>query len=193
MRACVIVDASQEELESTADRVREVVKHLSRHDVISRIGSRFDRENVSAEASSPIYGLGNPLAVPLDLRWTEKSVEGRGVFNELYEGPPGHVHGGILSLIFDDLLGRVPGLRGTARVTSELSVRFVRPAPIGVPLVFRAWLRDSKGATLETEADLCVEGDNRVLASADGSYVRLRDDQAARYIPGWKPGDLWPE
>src|SRR5262249_17276189 len=53
-----------------------------------------------------------------------------------YEGPPGVVHGGFLSLFFDCVVQHHNCDLGVAGKTTGLSIRFRRPTPILVPLAF---------------------------------------------------------
>ena len=53
-----------------------------------------------------VIGMRNPVAPPLAI---ERDADG-GVFADFhlgaaYEGPPGHVHGGVAALILDHVLG----------------------------------------------------------------------------------------
>lgn len=49
-----------------------------------------------------------------------------------YEGPPGHVHGGICALVLDHILGAAanPGL-SKPNVTGTITCRYLRGTPLG--------------------------------------------------------------
>lgn len=52
--------------------------------------------------NSPLIGLANPIAPPLTLTVDDdRVVRGTAVFGTAYEGPPGHLHGGIVAAAFD--------------------------------------------------------------------------------------------
>src|SRR4051812_9201370 len=57
-----------------------------------------------------------------------------------YEGGPNVAHGGWSAETLDEVIGHVPILHGQMTVTGTLTVRFVRPVPIGRPLRAKAWV-----------------------------------------------------
>jgi hypothetical protein len=84
---------------------------------------------------SPLSGTSNPLAPPMvswQIRDGEDGPQGRRTegtvrFGAAYEGPPRHVHGGLVAAMFDELLGRsqlVPGFTGS------LTIWYRRPTPL---------------------------------------------------------------
>ncbi|MFB3917680.1 MAG: PaaI family thioesterase [Terriglobales bacterium] len=52
-----------------------------------------------------------------------------------YTGPPGHAHGGIIATILDEVMGKVNKLRNVVAVTAEMTVKYIKPVPLGKPLV----------------------------------------------------------
>ncbi|HEY6303688.1 MAG TPA: PaaI family thioesterase [Terriglobales bacterium] len=51
-----------------------------------------------------------------------------------YTGPPGHCHGGIIATILDEAMGKVNKLRHVVAVTSEMTVKYLKPVPLQQPL-----------------------------------------------------------
>src|ERR1700727_2876448 len=47
-----------------------------------------------------------------------------------YTGPPGHCHGGIIATILDDAMGKVNKLRHVIALTKEMTVEYLKPAPL---------------------------------------------------------------
>ncbi len=77
-------------------------------------------------------GVRNPIAPPLVIHhdkdgavWTEVTL------GAAYEGPPGHVHGGVCALILDHVLGATAHRPGRPAYTGTLSLRYVRGTPLG--------------------------------------------------------------
>ena len=76
---------------------------------------------------SPVVGDASPLAPRIDWDVSDDALDGKpgieahGTFGAPYEGPPGYVHGGMIALAFDEVLGIAniagehPGM--TARLT----------------------------------------------------------------------------
>ena len=64
---------------------------------------------------NPVIGIRNPIAPPLTI---QHAADGR-MFTDFhlgaaFEGPPGHVHGGVSALILDHVLGEVAPARESA-------------------------------------------------------------------------------
>ncbi len=81
---------------------------------------------------NPVIGLRNPIAPPLLIHRTD---DGRVVtdfhLGAAYEGPPGHVHGGVSALVLDHLLGEAASSAEHPRLTGTISLRYLRTTPLG--------------------------------------------------------------
>lgn len=91
------------------------------------------------QPASPVSGYLNPVAPPVKIH-AQPGVVSRSEFtlNDIYEGPPGFVHGGVSALILDELLGNAAAANGTPGMTATLELRYRRPTPLNVPLVAEA-------------------------------------------------------
>jgi len=123
--------------------------------------------------TGPIVGLSNPLAPPLEFTVdaVEQVARGIGRFGAAYEGAPGLLHGGILAAAFDELLGVATVFSGGAGMTRELTVRYLRPTPIGVELRFTARLERAEGRRLFVSGE--VEADGVRTAEASGVFIAV--------------------
>jgi acyl-coenzyme A thioesterase PaaI-like protein len=121
--------------------------------------------------NSPVIGLGNPVAPPLSLRAVGDHVEGTATYGRAYEGPPGHVHGGIVAAAFDEVLGMAQSLTGAPGMTGTLTVRYRRPTPLYRELTFRGQVDRVEGRKIFTSATLHVEGE--FLAEAEGIFISV--------------------
>lgn len=136
--------------------------------------ARFERRSL-------YRGDANPVAPPLRVG-VGTTAEGREAvvgdveLNRLYEGPPGHVHGGYLAGLFDDALGGVIRLvDGPPSLTGRLVVRYRQPTPLEVPLRFEAWPVRVRQLTILARARcLC---DEEVTAEAEALFVRADLDR----------------
>ena len=54
--------------------------------------------------------------------------------DQRYTGPPGHCHGGIIATILDEAMGKLNKLREVVALTSQMTVDYLRPVPLGKPL-----------------------------------------------------------
>jgi hypothetical protein len=87
---------------------------------------------------SPVVGEASPLAPRIDWELTDDAIDGRpgveahGVFGAPYEGPPGHVHGGMVAMVLDHVLGEVAASDSDRpRFTGTLTIRYLRATPLG--------------------------------------------------------------
>jgi len=53
---------------------------------------------------------------------------------ENHQGAPGLAHGGLLSLAFDEAMGKLMWLIRTTTVTARLETNFIKPVPLGTTL-----------------------------------------------------------
>jgi acyl-coenzyme A thioesterase PaaI-like protein len=96
-------------------------------------GLREANDGQSVASGNVAIGVRNPVAPPLVIHhdaeggvWTEVTL------GAAYEGPPGHVHGGVCALILDHVLGATAHRPGSPAYTGTLSLRYVRGTPLGV-------------------------------------------------------------
>ena len=82
---------------------------------------------------NPVTGFRNAIAPPLvmheesdGLWWSEFEL------GEAYQGPPGWVHGGVLALVLDQLLGEAASDGLTKPLfTGTITLRYLRGTPLG--------------------------------------------------------------
>lgn len=113
-------------------------------------------------------GLGREELLP------DGSVETELVCGPENEGGPGVAHGGWIAGVFDEVTGHVPLLHGQLAVTGQLSVRYVKPVPIGRALQARAWTERKEGRRWYVAGELTLASTGAVLATGEAVMV-LRD------------------
>ncbi len=62
-----------------------------------------------------------------------------------YWGPPKHAHGGIIATILDEARGKVNKLRHVIALTSRMEVQYLKPVPLGKPLMVESWESSVRG------------------------------------------------
>jgi len=89
-----------------------------------------------------------------------------------YQGPPGHVHGGIIATILDEAMGKVNKLRSVIALTRNMEVEYLKPVPLGKPLMVEAWEVRVRGRRHTNAAEIRNEkGD--VLARSRGLFIAI--------------------
>ncbi|MEE6137807.1 hypothetical protein SKC41_15925 [Mycobacterium sp. 050128] len=105
-------------------------------------------------------------------------AEGRVVFPVVYEGPPGLVHGGFLSVFFDCVIQHHSCVMGLSGKTRSLHVSFRRPTPLLTELRFDI-VRSQLERGIESTARLLL-GDE-VLCSGQVNTLASQPDKLAGY------------
>lgn len=124
----------------------------------------------------PIAGSENPFAVPLDVVGRDDgSVQAVASLGLVFQGPPGHVHGGVSALLLDHLLGMANHWgAGPSGMTGTLTLKFHAPTPLLTELTFtakQAEYTDRKTRTVGTISIGDPEAGGTVCVSAEGIFV----------------------
>jgi acyl-coenzyme A thioesterase PaaI-like protein len=152
------VAAAKAEIDMATDRLRA-------RQLAGPFGVRFGSDGDQMPWGNVVVGLRNPVAPPLSMQRTPDG----GVFADFhlgsaYEGPPGHVHGGVAALILDHVLGEAASSADRPRLTGTITMRYRRITPLGdlhaearivrtdgVKTYAVGHLSDSGGVTVEAE------------------------------------------
>ncbi len=113
-------------------------------------------------------GKDNPIGLRLNIHADENGAYIKDyIIKKEYQGYADIVHGGIISLILDELQVYAAGGRGYKTVTARIEVRFIKPLKVGVPIDAKAHVIDiKKGAWIETEGEVLQEGIVKAKAKA---------------------------
>ncbi len=128
------------------------------------------------------------------------SVLARFVPQEIHQGYPGRLHGGVATAILDETIGRALMTKygdSVWGVTVELHVRFKAPVPLGVELRVIGRVTKDRRRLFEGEGELLLP-DGTVAVTAHGKYIKLPLDQISDFDPEeqeWRviPDEEWPD
>jgi acyl-coenzyme A thioesterase PaaI-like protein len=120
---------------------------------------------------SPVVGPLNAIAPPVEFRFDGERLTGSGTLPAPYTGPPGTVHGGVVALVLDELLGATNACLGLGAYTGTLTIRYERPTPIGQQLEFESWVDRTEGRKVFTVGTISAGG--TVTARAEGVFIRV--------------------
>ena len=109
---------------------------------------------------------------------------------EHFQGYPGVVHGGIVSTMLDEVLGRVfmNGDHDRFMYTARMTTRYRHPVPVGQPLKMVGRVVKDRKRVAEAKAEL-FGPDGDLLAEADALLVSLPQevmDSEDLDALGWK-------
>jgi acyl-coenzyme A thioesterase PaaI-like protein len=118
-----------------------------------------------------VAGRANPTGLVFDT-WREgDTMVAEITLGAAFEGAPGRAHGGIVAAAFDDFTGAIIGMLHEPAFTGELTVRFVKPVPVHVPLRLRTWLDSRNGRKLYIHAD--AHAGEQLVATCRAVYITV--------------------
>lgn len=121
---------------------------------------------------NPVIGLRNPIAPPVVLhRADDGGVRCDFHLGAAFEGPPGHVHGGVSALILDHVLGEAASTAENPRLTGTISLRYLRTTPLGD---LHAEARIVRTEGIKTYAVGHVSDADGVTVEAEGVFITPR-------------------
>jgi acyl-coenzyme A thioesterase PaaI-like protein len=120
-----------------------------------------------------VIGLRNPIALPLNIVDDSPGhVSADMHVGAAYEGPAGHVHGGVCSAVLDHVLSAAAYQPGRPVYTGTLQLTFARPTPLG-DLRAEAWVEHESGRKTYVRGRLLSDGHTTV--EAQGIFIRPAD------------------
>lgn len=177
--ACVTSAAEDDAVRDALGDVRSALSRIgeTRHE--KTFGLTYGPVGRRRQWGNPVIGLRNPIAPPLlpEFAHETRSVTSDFHCGPAYEGPPGLVHGGIVSLILDQMLGHAANAAPPRAMTGTLTVVYHRGTPLG-DLRAEAWLEREQG--LKKWARGRVIGPDGVTAEAEGVFITPRDARSRR-------------
>ncbi len=128
-------------------RSRRSPQRLRKEQLDGAYGVRFGQTGRGRPWGNTVVGLRNAAAPPLVIEHSE-AADGN-VWSDFhlgaaYEGPPGLVHGGVSSMILDQMLGEAAGAGGKPGMTATLTLTYRQGTPLG-DLRAEAWIERSAG------------------------------------------------
>jgi len=121
---------------------------------------------------------GNIMSVPVDLHVTDDGrIAGTAQFRRYHLGRNGAVHGGVLGLLFDSLLGFTAAklTKSLYQRTAHLGIDYRKIVPIGRQLQVDAGIDRIDGRKIFVSGRVLDDG--VVLTEGDALFVRLKPGQ----------------
>lgn len=154
-------------------------------------GFRFEfaAHNCFACGTLNAHGLHLDLHLEPGRAWTELTLEQR------FEGWEGIAHGGIVTMILDEVMAWSLVASDNWGVTARLAVEFRRPVPVGARIRGEGWVTESRRRMVDTAARVIDVASGAELATATGAYVAAgaarKQELQARY--GFRRLEAVPE
>ncbi len=128
-----------------------------------------------------VCGRENPLGLHMHFYVdTDNCVHAEFTPREEHQGFPGVMHGGLVTTMLDELIGRTAIAMDLWCMTVKLDVRFKKPVPIGVPLKLKGAITKKSSRLLEGRGEILL-ADGSLAVEAVGTYMKISDAQMEQY------------
>ena len=177
-----MTEVSQDVIEDATTRIEGVLEDLKAVQGVpfyEAIANGHYLENRIAYADrNLVVGKANPVAPPMKLSSEDEWVVEHVTLGRVYEGAPGFIHGGIVSLIFDQIFGSIMVREGVPGLTGELQIRYKKPTPVSVPLKLMARIKEIEGRQYRCEGKLLHGGEvlvtgRALMVAVEGERLRF--------------------
>jgi uncharacterized protein (TIGR00369 family) len=166
------VDAAA--IAAATDKIEAATALLSESLLPGSFGVQTTPDGRSTALGNVVIGQRNPVAPPLTIHYAvDGEVHTEFELGAAYEGPPGHVHGGVCALILDHVLGATAHQPGKPAVTGTLTVRYLRGTRLGQPLRASARVHRIEGA--KTFAVGHISDGDGATVEAGGIFIHPRN------------------
>lgn len=173
--ATIRTEADAETVAAVKAEIDAATARLRTRQIDGPFGVRFTASGDRMAWGNPVIGIRNPIAPPVTIQRDPDDAGGR-VFTDFhlgaaYEGPPGHVHGGVAALILDHVLGEVAAHAETPRFTGTITLRYLRTTRLG-HLHAEAAITRTDGIKAYAAGHLADE--DGVTVEAEGVFIQPR-------------------
>lgn len=163
--------APSEQLAQFAESARDLAARMA---PFPRGERPFMAMEVLCTHHTPVGGQLNPVFPVLDLvvdLQDPNKLRGRIHMPFHYEGPPGVVHGGMVSAIHDQIVASFTRHMGCIAATASLKVQYFLPTPSEQTLEWSAWCIAEEGRKLTIKSSCECEG--RVLSECEALLIKV--------------------
>jgi Thioesterase superfamily len=169
--AAIRTEADDDIIREAQQAIDGVTARLRARQMEGPYGVRYAVDGRGQAWGNPVIGVRNAMAPPLqiitdpDLRcWSEFDL------GAAYEGPPGHVHGGVCALVLDHILGEAASAGMTKpNFTGTITCKYLRGTPLGA-LRAEAFIERVEG--VKTYARGFIADAEGVCVEAHGVFIR---------------------
>lgn len=105
------------------------------------------------------------------------TVQARYTVDEIYQGYPGVVHGGVVAALLDETAGRTTMITDPNRFmfTGRLMIKYRQPVPVETELLLVGRLLKDRGRLAQAHSEIRLP-DGEVAAEADVTMITVPDD-----------------
>ena len=170
--ATIRTEVDADEVAAVKAQIDAATGRLQAQQIDGPFGVQYTTGGDRMAWGNPVIGIRNPFAPPLVI---ERDGSGA-AFTDFdlgapYEGPPGHVHGGISALVLDHVLGEAASDGETPRFTGTITMRYLRTTKLG-RLHAEARIDRTEGVKTHVVGHLADE--DGITVEAEGVFIMPR-------------------
>jgi uncharacterized protein (TIGR00369 family) len=127
-------------------------------------------------AQNRCFGCGpaNPHGMHLEFYITaDGTVVCLPTLPDCFEGPPGHLHGGIIATLLDEAMSKSLRGHGLLAMTRHMEVNYLRPIPSLKPIRIEARRTHYEGKKQYVQAHI-LNADGVTLATAKALFIEVK-------------------
>ena len=115
----------------------------------------------------------NPDGLKLDFKVEGEKLIVEYTFPKKFQGYADVVHGGMLSLVLDEVMVNLPWKKyDTPVVSAELNIRLKKPVKVGQKVIFSSWIEKEKGSLVIMSGQAELEN-GEVVATASAKCLKV--------------------
>jgi uncharacterized protein (TIGR00369 family) len=109
---------------------------------------------------------------------TARKIIGRFRLGAEYQGAFGIIHGGVIAVVLDEVMGKVCRFRGVRAVTAEMNIEYLKPVWVDADLIVEGYEKEMAGRNLHLIGEI-KDASGKLLARSRGRFVILGQAQRA--------------
>lgn len=162
-----------DQIETSRAEIEAVVARLRKEQLPGPAGLRYNDEMRYWEWGNAAVGPRNAIAPPMKVvHEPDGSTHADVDLGAAYEGPPGLVHGGVVALLLDHLMGETASAFKRLTMTGTLTMRYRNGTPLG-PIQIEGRIDREEGRKVFVVAT--VSSESGVTVEAEGIFI----------VPSW--------
>jgi uncharacterized protein (TIGR00369 family) len=150
----------------------------------------MDEMLIEPNPTNVCFGCGGGNARGMQLTFEQddaaRTIVGHFRLGAEYQGAFGIIHGGVIAVVLDEVMGKVCRFRGVRAVTAEMNIEYLKPVWVDADLVVKGYEKEITGRNLHLVGEI-QDASGNVLARSRGRFVILgaaqkKQDGAAEQI-----------
>ena len=123
-------------------------------------------------------GEKNPVGMRLRFNLTEGGIETHYTFPKEFQGYADTAHGGMISLLLDEIMVNLPWQKYNVPVVSaDIRVKLKRPLKTGVPVTARARFIKERKKVFVVGSEVIRDSDGALIAAGEAVCVKVDVEQ----------------